>query len=254
VLAYLVQYHESATYDAHFYLIVMAPESWLQSLPGPECRARKMTLSDILYNFTIKSMIRSLPLPILLMFFGVLACTPGCLPLGAGATAGVAAYQERGIEGVFRDAAIEGRILKLWVQHDNKMVVHMSIEVYESRALLTGVARNEQQRAAAVGMAWKADGIKDVMNEIIVGDPSGFGKVARDIAIAAELKAKLTFDGNIHAVNYAIETVRGVVFLLGIAQDQSELDRVIAQARNISYVKRVVSYVQLKADIKGKGT
>lgn len=232
----------------------MAPRSWPQSLMAPRCQARKMALSDIPYNFTLKSMIRSRSLFILLMFFAVLACAPGCLPLGAGATAGVAAYQERGIKGVFRDAAIEGRILKLWLQHDNKMVVHMSIEVYESRALLTGVARTEQQRADAVGMAWKVDGIKDVMNEIIVGDPSSLSKVARDIAIAAELKAKLTFDGNIHAVNYAIETVRGVVFLLGIAQDQSELDRVITQARNISYVKRVVSYVQLKANIKGGAT
>ncbi|MBC8269589.1 MAG: BON domain-containing protein [Rhodospirillaceae bacterium] len=213
-----------------------------------------MALSEIPTNFTLSPMIRSCRLFILLALLGLGACDPVSLTLGAGAATGVAAYQERGIEGVARDSAIEARIFKLWAQRDKNMVVHMSIEVYESRALLTGIARTEQERADAVGMAWKADGVKDVINEIVVGEAPGLGEVARDTAITAELKSRLTFDGDILAVNYAIETVRGVVFLLGIAQDQVELDRVIAQARNISYVKRVVSYVQLKADIKGAGT
>ncbi|MBT4932017.1 MAG: BON domain-containing protein [Rhodospirillaceae bacterium] len=212
-----------------------------------------MALSENPSNFTLTPMIRSFRLFLLLALVAVGACDPVSLTLGAGAATGVAAYQERGIEGVARDGAIEARIFKLWVQRDKNMVVHMSIEVYESRALLTGVARSEQERADAVGMAWKADGIKDVMNEIVVGEAPSFSEVARDTAITAELKSRLTFDGEVLAVNYAIETVRGVVFLLGIAQDQAELDRVIAQARNISYVRRVVSYVQLKADIKGAG-
>ena len=193
------------------------------------------------------------PLLALLALIGLTACDPISLTLGAGAATGVAAYQERGIEGVARDAAIEARIFKLWVQHDKKMTARLSIEVYESRALLTGVARSEEERADAVGMAWKAHGVEDVMNEIIVGDASGLGEVARDTAITGELKSKLTFDDKVLAVNYAIETVRGTVFLLGIAQNQAELNRVIAQARNVAYVKRVVSYVRVKKAAKGGG-
>ena len=132
------------------------------------------------------------------------------------------------------------------------MATHMSIEVYESRALLTGYARTEQERADAVGLAWKADGVEDVMNEILIGESGGLGELARDTAITGELKSRLTFDGDVLAVNYAIETVSGVVFLLGIAQDQVELDRVIAQARNVSYVKRVVSYVRVKSPEENK--
>jgi osmotically-inducible protein OsmY len=194
------------------------------------------------------------PLLLLMAMVGLGACDPVSLTLGAGATAGLAAYQERGIEGVARDTAIEARIFKLWAQSDKKMVVHMSIEVYESRALLTGIASSEEERANAVGMAWKADGVEDVMNEILIGEPPGFGEIARDTAITAELKSKLTFDDKVLAVNYAIETVRGTIFLLGIAQDQAELDHVITRARNISYVKRVVSYVRVKvAGAAGEG-
>jgi osmotically-inducible protein OsmY len=190
----------------------------------------------------------------LLLLISLAACDPVSLTLGAGASAGIAAYQERGIEGVARDTTIEARIFKLWLRHDKAMSGHMSIEVYESRALLTGIAKNEQERADAVGLAWKAQGVEDVMNEVLVGEPSGFSEIARDTAITAELKSKLTFDGKVLAVNYAIETVRGAVFLLGIAQNQAELDRVIAQARNLSYVKRVVSYVRVKTPRKEDDT
>lgn len=186
----------------------------------------------------------------LVLLLALAACDPVSLTLGAGASAGVAAYQERGIEGVARDTAIEARIFRLWIEKDNKMAAHMSIEVYEGRALLTGYARTEQERAVAVGLAWKAEGIKDVMNEIIIGESAGLGELARDTAITTELKSRLTFDGEVLAVNYAIETVGGVVFLLGIAQDQKELNRVISQARNVSYVKRVVSYVRVKTPKK----
>jgi len=203
--------------------------------------------SDLTIIAMIRSCRLSAPLLILLATLSLGACDPVSLTLGAGAATGVAAYQERGIEGVARDAAIEARIFKLWVQSDKQLAVHMSIEVYESRALLTGVASTEQERAKAVGLAWKADGVEDVMNEIIVGEKPGLGEIARDTAITAELKSKLTFDDKVLAVNYAIETVRGTVYVLGIAQDKAELDHVIARARNISYVKHVVSYVRIKA-------
>ena len=54
-------------------------------------------------------------------------------------------------------------------------------------------------------------------------------------------------------VNYSIETINGVIYVMGIAQSQDELDRVVNHARNISGVQRVVSYVRLKDDPKRRG-
>ena len=50
------------------------------------------------------------------------------------------------------------------------------------------------------------------------------------------------------SINYSIETVNGTVYLLGIAQDDAELVRVIEHARGIENVKRVVSHVVVKDD------
>jgi osmotically-inducible protein OsmY len=53
-------------------------------------------------------------------------------------------------------------------------------------------------------------------------------------------------------VNYTIETVDQVVYVMGIARTQNELDTVINYARSQSYVKQVVSYVILRDDPKRK--
>ena len=48
------------------------------------------------------------------------------------------------------------------------------------------------------------------------------------------------------AINYAIETVGGTVYLIGIAQNDAELERVKNHARSIEYVRHIVSHVRVK--------
>ena len=43
-------------------------------------------------------------------------------------------------------------------------------------------------------------------------------------------------------------TVGGIIYLLGIAQNQDEINRVMEYARNLRYVRGVVSHVLLKDD------
>ncbi len=75
-------------------------------------------------------------------------------------------------------------------------------------------------RDEAVKRAWRAKGVKEVIDEIIV-DPKGTsGTYARDSWIATQLKTKLLFDKNIYSINYSTETVRGQIYVLGIAQEK----------------------------------
>ena len=172
----------------------------------------------------------------------------GCVgaAVGAGAGVGVAAYDERGIDGVAKDVKIQARITEHWLRHDHTFAIKIGLDVYEGRALLTGAVEDPQVRADAVRLAWKATGVKEVINEIQVSPGGGLTGLARDSWITTQLKSKLTFDEAILAINYAVETVGGIVYLIGIAQDQGELDRVVAHARTIAYVRKVVSHVRVK--------
>ena len=112
--------------------------------------------------------------------------------------------------------------------------------------LLTGVLDTAEMRARAVRLAWKAEGVVEVINEIELGDTSGLKGYGRDKWIIAQLKSRLLFDKEVSSINYSIDVVRGKVFLIGIAQNTQELDRVLNHARSINYVRKVVSYVRIK--------
>ena len=183
----------------------------------------------------------------------IIACMPilsGCVgaAIGAGAIATTAAVQERGLRGAIDDTVIRARINSLWLGHDADMYRLVSLSVLEGRILLTGEVERAQMRIDAVRLTWQAEGVREVINEIKVTDEGGIGTYARDSWISAQLKSKLLFDKKILSINYSIETVGGAVYLMGIAQNQRELDRVTNHARTLRYVKRVVSYVRLKND------
>ncbi len=165
--------------------------------------------------------------------------------VGGGAVVGTAAYQERGMQTVARDLAAATKVRTKLLDAGEQYVIGVGVEVYEGRVLLTGTLPNEEMRATAVNLTWKAEGVTDVINEIQIRD-SSLRDLARDSWITAQLKSKLTFDKKILAINYSIETVNGIVYLIGIAQNQQELDRVIAHARNLSYVRQIISHVRVK--------
>jgi osmotically-inducible protein OsmY len=176
------------------------------------------------------------------------ASLQGCVGavIGAGATAGTAAMEERGIAGVTDDTALRLRINGLLSDKDERLWRKVGLQVYMGRVLLTGFVETEEMRAEAVRLAWEADGVKEVINEIQIDDSGGASGFARDTWITTQLKSALLFDKQVSSINYSIETVGGTVYVIGLAQDRAELDRVLNHARGMSYVKKVVNYVQIK--------
>lgn len=166
--------------------------------------------------------------------------------IGAGATAGTAAMEERGLSGAADDTALRLRINALLSDKDERLWRKVGMQVYMGRVLLTGTVETEEMRAEAVRLAWAANGVKEVINELQLADSGGASGFARDTWISAQLKSALLFDKQVSSINYSIETVRGTVYLIGLAQDREELDRVMNHARGLSYVKKVVNYVQIK--------
>ena len=151
----------------------------------------------------------------------------GCVgvAVGAGATAGTAAMQERGLGTAINDTVIAAKINAAYLEHDVDYKL-IAIKVHEGRVLLTGTAPKPRDRVAAVRYAWTIDGVTAVINEISVGDNTDILDLARDKWITTQLRVTITFDSKIKAINYAIDTVNGTVYLMGVAQNEAELSRV----------------------------
>ena len=193
----------------------------------------------------------SWPVPFLIAVaigsLGLGACVPAAI-VGTAAAVGVVAAQERSIEGTAEDIQIRTEINHLWLQADEDLLYEVELQVQERRVLLSGAVSSPELRLKAVRLAWQAEGVKEVINEIEVTDKSSLSDYARDTRITTELRSMLLFDQEVRSVNYSIETVNQVIYLMGVAQDEAELQRVVDHARNVAYVRRVVSYVQMKAD------
>jgi len=175
--------------------------------------------------------------------------------VGAGAGAGVAGVEERGMGGAIDDAKIRVEINHLWFDRDIEMYRQVNLNISEGRVMLTGVVTTDQARADAVRLAWQASGVHEVLNEIQVrsaGEP-GLDQT-NDLWIQEKLKTRLLTDSEVKNVNYIVDVTDSVVYLLGIAQSEAEMARVIAHARDTSGVKRVISHVILKTDPKRNGT
>ncbi|MBI1216723.1 MAG: BON domain-containing protein [Alphaproteobacteria bacterium] len=183
-----------------------------------------------------------------LLLFAVSGCTPVGVAAGAGATVGVAAAQEGGLKQATTDAAIRLQISDLWLKKSVDMYRRLSMTVTEGRVLITGSVPYPDMRVDAIRLAWQADGVRQVINEVRVDDGPGITGYMTDTWITGDIKTHLMFDKYVQSINYTIDTVGGTVYLMGVAQDQKELDRVLDYARNTKYVKNVVSYVRLRGE------
>ena len=178
----------------------------------------------------------------LFLIFSLNSCT-GTM-IGAGSSFGLAALEERSARQIGQDLATSAAIqFKLINAHDD-FLLGISVKVFESRVLLTGILKNEELIAKATSLAWKTKDVKDVINQIQVGDIN-FRDVTNDTWITTQLITKITLDRNIFAINYKIATVNKVIYAIGIAQSKVEFDRVLDHAQNIIGVNRVINYVRV---------
>ena len=179
---------------------------------------------------------------------GLSGCEPVTLVVGAGATAGYAAAQERGLKQAAVDTGIKVGVSERLLQKSVDLFGKISVAVVEGRVLLTGAVRSDADKDAASQLAWPSDGVREVINEIQVTDGGDLADVGGDAWITTRLRAALIGDRYVSDINYSIETVNGVVYLIGIAQDANEVNRVTDHARTIAGVRRVVSHVLTKDD------
>jgi osmotically-inducible protein OsmY len=190
---------------------------------------------------------------------GALAATlplGGCFvaAVGAGAAAGgYTAGNERGIGGTATDTGIKASINAIWAKDNGQIPSYVDLNIFEGRVLLTGAVPDPRIRDQAVAGAWKASGVKEVINEIQVAQGASFGTAAGDNWILARLNSDMVFDGAVRTPNYSLQCVDGTVYILGVARTQNEMDHVLNYARNIPNVRQVKSYIRIRSGIGEDG-
>jgi len=183
---------------------------------------------------------------LILLTFTLISCTPIGMLVTAGTTAGTMAMEERGIDGAASDYSLKADVIGKWAKADLSFTSDLTVIVYNAKAMVAGSVKTDEQRAQAISLVWQVDGIKEVYNEVLLEEDSDLQNFAHDTWISAKLYTATTFDPLLMEINYKYTVQGGVVYVTGLAQNQTELDRFIAHAKSISYVRKVVTHMELK--------
>ena len=154
--------------------------------------------------------------------------------------------EERSFNNFVEDTIIVAQLKNAYFSNNEKIFFNVSVEVTEGRVMLTGSVEQIDERIEATKLAWGIEGVNEVINEIQISNDEGILDYADDLIMKTKINAKLLLDKDILNLNYSVEVVNSVVYLIGIAQSQEELDSVINISESTYGVQNVINYVRLK--------
>ena len=182
-----------------------------------------------------------------LLFFLFSHCTPQ-IAVGTASTAIAVAKEERTLGEFIDDTLIKTQIKNLYFDTNENIFFNVDVEVTQGRVLLTGTLDNSDLRIEATRMAWGINGVQTVINELQISNDDSILNFADDLVISAKIKAKLLINSELPYLNYTVETVNGIVYLIGIARSEGERQAVIDLSNEIYGVVDVIDYIEIKSD------
>ena len=186
--------------------------------------------------------------------FLILIYISGCASalIGGVATVGLATVQERPMKDFAIDLKLELQLQKkLFEANKDKLFATVDVIIIEQRIMLIGNVESQEVRDLATKISWEVSPkIKAVLNELTIGGKSTLLSEAKDVRISLSLSGLLIGDVDISDINFSHSVSKQVIFLIGIAKNDDELNQVIYHARTIKGVRKVISHIILKNDKK----
>ena len=182
---------------------------------------------------------------ILVLNYGCSA--PGILATGGGATM-IVVEGDRSVGTVIDDTAIKVQIASKFITSEDDLFLNVETSVMEGRVLLTGIVGSQEIRIDAVRRVWEVKGVKEVINEIDIGNKATLKEYSQDLWINTQVRGKAAKTLGLRALSFNFETIRGKVYIAGITSRKEQLAQLINSIENIKGVKEIVNYVIVKED------
>ena len=198
----------------------------------------------------IKKIINILFISIFLIFASFnYGCSPASVIATGGGSALVVAEGERSFGTVVDDATIKVNIAAKFLSADNNLFVNINTSVLEGRILLTGLVDKQEIRIDGVRLVWEVEGVKEIINEIEIGNRATLKDYASDLWINTQARAVAAKTVGIKSITFNFETIQGKVYIAGITARPDLLEEMISALKNIKGVKEIVNYVIIKENL-----
>ncbi len=175
-------------------------------------------------------------------------CSPTSVLATGGGSAMVVAEGERSFGTVIDDATIKVNIAAKFLNAENNLFVNINTSVLEGRVLLTGLVDSQEIRIDAVRLVWEAEGVREVINEIEIGNRATLKDYASDLWINTQARAVAAKTVGIKAITFNFETIQGKIYIAGISTRRDLLEEMVSALKNIKGVIEIVNYVIIKEE------
>lgn len=182
----------------------------------------------------------------LFLSFALSGCAAAAI--GAVGAVGVVALQEKTLGTAIDDSTLSSQIKAKLISRGGYGEV--DVEVASGLVLLSGRVQTPEMRLRAEEVAWSSNRTQEVANEIQVESTQGIRGNLSDEFITARVRTRIITSPNVRGVNFNIETYDGVVYLLGIARSQAELEKAAEIASTTRGVREVVVYAKLRDAVR----
>ena len=183
---------------------------------------------------------------LLILSINLIGCSPANILATGGATGMVVAEGDRSFGSVVDDATIKINIAAKFINSDDNIFVDVSTSVLEGRVLLTGLVENQEIRIDAVRRVWEVEGVKEVVNEIQIGNRESLKEYAQDVWITTQVKGLAAKTIGLRSMAYNFETIQGKIYIVGITSRPEQLEEIIKIAKTVKGVTEIVNYVIIK--------
>ena len=179
--------------------------------------------------------------------FAVAGCAPTVTSLAIDGA--YTASEERTLDDVVDDNGIKLKLNKLLLDDGLSLFKDVSTVVYRRHVYLLGDVERAEDKARAGEIGRKPEKVSAVTNDIQVTDEGGIVSLVDDIYIEKVIQADYLFDSDIDLSNFRVRSVNGVVYLIGLAESQAELDKALAIVDARDDVRRIVNYVKVEPSV-----
>ncbi|HEX9800480.1 MAG TPA: BON domain-containing protein [Thermoanaerobaculia bacterium] len=136
------------------------------------------------------------------------------------------------------DAAITAKVKARLAADPDVKARRIDVDTLDGRVRLGGVVDSRTERAEAVRVASRTEGVLTVDNDLRVGDPT-VGEKLDDETLGVRVKAALIVEGSVKARDIDVDVVAGVVTLSGEVESREQKQKAAEIASRIEGVERV---------------
>ena len=187
---------------------------------------------------------------IILFSFVILSSCVGYSSTGVLGTGVSIALDPRSLGTQIDDSIMQQNLRAKLLSNDKSYIVSVKTKILDGRIFLTGKVNSVEDKLKITKLAWEVKGARSVNNDLQIKEKFNFKRSVKDLLITSQLRAAFIGSKKIKAVNYNIDTYKKKIYIYGIAQNKTERDEVIKEAKQILDVEDVVTSIFLVDDLR----